>query len=79
MQLLEVTAPKPGQTFAEGYEHLAFLSPALHTLVADHPQIAWDTCQLENEVNPFVAFQTGGISVEFHVFDLQHILDTACY
>lgn len=78
VQLLEITAPKPGQTFPEGYEHLAFVyQDSLGQLVGQHGNLAWDTERIDCDRNPFVAIALEGISVEFHLLDLQAVLQDA--
>lgn len=78
VQLLEITAPKPEQTFKEGYEHLAFVyQDSLRHFVAQYGNLDWDTARIDCDRNPFVATTLGDLTLEFHMLDLQTVLQNA--
>lgn len=64
----EVMAPKPGDTYPEGLEHIEFVSPVpLEDLIRRYPYVPFDTEGAAKAVNPELKLKFGRYGVKFHL------------
>ena len=66
--VVEVIAPKPGDTYPEGLEHVEFVVPGpLQALVDSHPNVAFQTEAMNRTNNPELKLKLDGARVKFHL------------
>ena len=66
--VVEVIAPKPGDVYPEGLEHIEFVVPrSLQELVDAHPNVAFQTEAMNRINNPELKLKLDGARVKFHL------------
>ncbi|MFT4761693.1 MAG: putative metalloenzyme YecM [Paraglaciecola sp.] len=74
--LIELPAPKKGRFYKEGYEHVEFvIDYSLEDFVRGFEHIDFDKKGMDKEINPDVRIQFEDISVKFHEYDLEYVID----
>lgn len=72
---LELPAPKPGQAWDEGLEHIEFvLYDDLRTFLSRHPDKKFDLKSADRGINPEVGFPLGRYGVKFHLLSLPAVV-----
>lgn len=68
IECLELPAPKPGSSYAEGWEHAEFVTGGtLEAFLGRFPRVAFEKKSLGKEINPEIALPVpGGYQLKFH-------------
>lgn len=69
---LELPAPKEGQPYPQGWEHIEFVVDDLESFMKTHPTVQFDTRGLEKADNPTISLTLPSGTVKFHT---KHIFD----
>lgn len=76
IEVLELTAPKPGSPYPEGYEHAEFVvNEDLLAFTQRHPQLEWDLSDIDKTTNADVRIRFDGFSVKFHRRPLAEVIE----
>lgn len=66
--VVEVMAPKSGDNYPEGLEHVEFVTPVpLDELLRAYPGVSFDTRGASKAVNPELKLKFGRFNVKFHL------------
>ena len=75
IELLELPAPKPGQTFKTGFEHVEYvLREPFKTYLDAHPELRALAEIRENPFNPEMTFTFGDYGVKLHYAPLDEVI-----
>lgn len=73
---LELTAPKIGSHYAEGFEHIEVVTEqALAELAGEYPQLDWDCKGANKAINADLRLRYEVGSVKFHNQTLQQVVE----
>lgn len=72
---LEVAAPKAGRYHQAGLEHIEWVVPSLHAIIADNPTLVFKTDNINNLRNPDIALLLNSGQVKFHTRALAQVIE----
>ena len=72
---LELPAPKPGNSYSEGFEHVEFvIKEPFDSFMSKYPEITFKTKGMNKSVNATISIPLDGMAVKFHHHPLPYVI-----